>query len=362
MERIKYLDGMRGIAILLVFFYHAYTRWIELMPFGDQWAAFPLFKFGYLGVELFFLISGFVILMTLERCKGFSHFLYKRWLRLFPGMLVCSLFIYFSASFFFERPRGIPPSKDLIPGLLFIEPYLIEKITGFQLRSMEGAFWSLYIEFKFYIIAALLYFVLGSKKLVIALFACFLSWVLLGILSANISFRGISLCYSVVDLLGFKYFGWFAAGAAYYSFVKTKQRWWLFAGIVISMLSGLVESKMNYSAAIACSLISVFFFLAITNIKVQDFLSSRLLLLLGFVSYPLYLIHENMMLSLVIKFSQYLSFIPGVLFPFIAILILISIAYAISKYCEPFFRTCICFISNKISGYYSPYKRFLRAS
>jgi len=63
--RIGYLDAIRGIAIWLVVLYHAYARY-EHFPYAFKYASFPLFKYGYLGVELFFLISGFVILMTLD--------------------------------------------------------------------------------------------------------------------------------------------------------------------------------------------------------------------------------------------------------------------------------------------------------
>lgn len=64
-KRIDYLDAIRGIAVWLVVLYHAYARY-EHFPYGFEYASFPLLKYGYLGVELFFLISGFVILMTLD--------------------------------------------------------------------------------------------------------------------------------------------------------------------------------------------------------------------------------------------------------------------------------------------------------
>ena len=87
-HRIAFLDGLRGIAILLVVFYHAYTRWSDIVPYGARYAHFPVAQLGWLGVELFFMISGFVIYMTLEKCRSFGEFLYRRWLRLFPAMLL----------------------------------------------------------------------------------------------------------------------------------------------------------------------------------------------------------------------------------------------------------------------------------
>jgi len=52
---------------------------------------FSCYKFGFFGVQLFFMISGFVILMSLEKTEGFFHFIYKRWIRLFPALLIASL-------------------------------------------------------------------------------------------------------------------------------------------------------------------------------------------------------------------------------------------------------------------------------
>ncbi len=100
MNRINFLDGFRGLAILLVLLFHAYARWSSVVPYGDEFSMFPVFSYGYLGVNLFFLISGFVILMTLEKSKDFFQFLRKRWHRLFPAMLISTIFIFFIAQFF----------------------------------------------------------------------------------------------------------------------------------------------------------------------------------------------------------------------------------------------------------------------
>ena len=76
MIRINYLDGHRGIAILLVIMFHAYSRWSHLIVYDNDLSQFPVFQYGYLGVQLFFMISGFVILMTLEKCNNILSFIY----------------------------------------------------------------------------------------------------------------------------------------------------------------------------------------------------------------------------------------------------------------------------------------------
>ena len=174
MNRIKFLDGLRGIAILLVVLYHAYTRWGVILPYKNKFSEIFVFKYGYLGVELFFLISGFVILMSLEKCSSFPQFIYKRWVRLFPGMLVATIIIFFSASFFIERPLGIPKSESIISGLLFVEPSWINLLFGTHLSSLEGSFWSLFVEFKFYVLFGLAYFLYKKERSIFVLLFIFI--------------------------------------------------------------------------------------------------------------------------------------------------------------------------------------------
>lgn len=145
-DRIKFLDGLRGVAIAMVVFFHAYARWPELLVYGAKYAEFPVAKYGWLGVELFFMISGYVIYLTVEKCKSMGEFMGRRWLRLFPAMLVVSFLVYATAGFFNQRPAGIPGFRDLIPGLLFIEPLWLAKIFGGPQGVLEAAFWSLFVE------------------------------------------------------------------------------------------------------------------------------------------------------------------------------------------------------------------------
>lgn len=105
-ERIAHLDGFRGLAILLVISYHAFARWPKVTPWTTIYGTFPIFKFGWMGVQLFFVISGYVIFMTLERCTSLSEFIYKRWLRLFPAMLIGTIIVFSSAQIFYKRPAG----------------------------------------------------------------------------------------------------------------------------------------------------------------------------------------------------------------------------------------------------------------
>src|SRR3954471_184909 len=78
--RIAELDALRGLAALGVALFH----FSLLDP-----AAGPGFAIGASGVDLFFIISGFVILMTLERTRDWKDFLVGRFSRLYPAYWAC---------------------------------------------------------------------------------------------------------------------------------------------------------------------------------------------------------------------------------------------------------------------------------
>jgi len=273
--------------------------------------------------------------MTLEKCDGFFHFMFKRWLRLFPAMLICTGLIYLTSGFFFERPNGVVNVKDLIPGLLFVEPYYISKIIG-PVTSLESAFWSLYVEFKFYIISAFFYFLFGGRNLVYILFTLFLMWFISFIAQGYTDNKIVYLFYSISTHLSLKYFGWFAAGSAYYFYTKTQDKYWFFFALFICICSSaaLAMEKSSLAVFIAIAFICAFFAFSLISSKLQSLLSNKCLVFMGYISYPLYLMHENMMISFIIKFQ---SLVPDSILFFLPILAIALISYAafiVAKYIE----------------------------
>ena len=79
--RLVGVDALRGVAAIAVCLFH----W-ERIAFDTATAA-QSFRFGLLGVELFFVISGFVILMVAERARSVLSFVVARALRLYPAYL-----------------------------------------------------------------------------------------------------------------------------------------------------------------------------------------------------------------------------------------------------------------------------------
>jgi peptidoglycan/LPS O-acetylase OafA/YrhL len=332
MIRIKFLDGLRGIAILLVVCFHAFSKWPSIVPYGNLYANFPVFKYGNLGVQLFFLISGFVILMSLEKNKTFGGFIYKRWLRLFPAMLVATILIYFTAGFFNERPAGNPGIYSVLPGLTFIDPNCIEIITGIKIKLLEGAFWSLFVEFKFYFVFGICYFLLKQTKAILAIFFMFV----LSVLGIKLN---INFLTTLSEFFSFSFYGWFVSGSLAYLYFKSQKKQYFYFSVLVGLLN-IVPYRHDPTSLLFSAFVLVLFFTPIYFSKTRIVLEQPVVLFFGLISYPLYLIHENMMVSLICKMSKIVD-IPFILLPVIPVFILVITAYFIVKIAEPFIRNKI---------------------
>lgn len=332
-NRIEFIDGHRGLAILLVIGFHAYSRWPSIVPYGDCCGEFPPFRYGYLGVHLFFVISGFVILMTLERCASAREFLTKRWLRLFPAMLACALVLYLTAGAFAERPAGLPAPESLLPALTFVDHEWWERILGRKFAPLEGAFWSLYVEFKFYVLAAIVYYWRGRNALVATLTVLFLVSVAASLVAPTAQVARV--VSRAADLLSLQYFGWFAAGAGFYVYHGARSRLWLGFSCAMLVLSALAESRLRVPVLIASGVIGSAFALSVAVPATRRLLEVRFLQFFGFVSYPLYLIHENTMVSVVVKLGQVVPEWTLPMIPLLPVALLSGIAWGLARWVEP---------------------------
>jgi peptidoglycan/LPS O-acetylase OafA/YrhL len=290
----------------------------------------------WVGVELFFLISGFVILMTLERSTGIRDFAIRRWLRLFPAMLLCSILI-----FVFSRTTELGPYYarklvDFIPGLTFISPALIHAITGASVGSMDGPFWSLYVEVCFYVIFGTFFFLAGEIVAILFISCLFFAAAILWIIFPFPGVTIISRISAAFDWIGFIYFGWFASGALYYLFTKTRDvRLFVLATAmaIISSFSGSFFSKLGTAEHVALLLVIALFSTALLSPRIQSMLSVGALVFVGFVSYPLYLFHNNMIVGLTQWIGSHSQLSSTAPIP--PIILAVAIAWIIAKFAEP---------------------------
>ena len=204
------MDGLRGLAILLVIGFHAFCSWLEVLPYGNQYASFPLFSAGWLGVQLFF--PHFRLCHSHEPGAFFRHTPVPE--KKVAAPLPCHGTGHWGLSLsqpplLPERPAGTPSLTDALPGLTFTEPGWWNALLGTQLDSLEAPFWSLYVEFKFYVIAALLYFALGRNRLIFSLLALFITALALKIILKTVDIGALQTADQIFDALSIRQFGWF---------------------------------------------------------------------------------------------------------------------------------------------------------
>lgn len=314
-QRIESLDGLRVVAIMMVMMYHFYTCFTNLISYSIK---FPkVFHYGYLGVELFFIISGFVITLTLTKCNSMLEFVKKRFLRLIPGMIVCSTitFVLFNL---FDNNNILSQSKSILNLLFsntFINPYLVNKIFGLNLQYIDNVYWSLFVELQFYFLAATVYFYSPKKFFKNIIVICFVLFLFYLLTTNKILFTGKFLWISIVSLGFFelpRYISWFLIGIVINQIYfdnkdKRKLIFLLFLFLIQIILSVDIYIKLF---VIFC----MFIFLSFLYYpKILKLLSNNHIKKVGVSSYSIYLIHENIGILIINKFSIFFGSLNWIL-------------------------------------------------
>ncbi|MFM9069022.1 MAG: acyltransferase family protein, partial [Planctomycetota bacterium] len=81
--RMRQLDGLRGVAAIFVMLMHYTVAYDNLI--GHQTPMLLKFPRGGIGVHVFFMLSGFVIFMSLDRARNLLDFIVSRFARLYPA-------------------------------------------------------------------------------------------------------------------------------------------------------------------------------------------------------------------------------------------------------------------------------------
>ncbi|WP_136805346.1 acyltransferase family protein [Desulfosediminicola flagellatus] len=284
--------------------------------------------------------------MSLENSRSFRQFFYKRWLRLFPAMLIATVLIYSTTALFPDRPIGDPTLLSLLPGLSFIEPRWWEILLQSPVVPLEGAFWSLFVEMKFYLIAGLAFFKLGRRRVIPFLILLFSGSVVISYLATSTDIPLFDFANSVSHHLSLKYFGWFAAGALLYRYHATGQDYTFFAGLTVSIFSSIfVKSGFEITPIVGALVILLFFAGAIRWECLQRVFDNKIFIFFGFISYPLYLIHENAMISMITGVHGSFPSVPRLCLPLLPFILVAAVSYGIVKMLQP---KCRGFINRTI--------------
>ena len=289
------LDGLRGIAVILVFFFHL-----------------GLINSGFIGVDIFFTLSGFLITLKIEKLqnkKDFFNFLIKRFKRLCPSIFVVS-------SISMTVGWLILPNETLFWIKSFISIFFnyynfffffnsIDYFNELSTFNFLTHFWTLSVEVQFYILTSIVFI----------FFKIYFTQKILYIFLIIAFVVSIFLSYDLSEIKSFYYFtpiryfefliGSFAA-LTYKMNYKFKgisrpqlSRYYSVAGIILLFLGIFYFNTSNIypsmHALIPCFatlfLIKGSFGHSFKQVGVSNFLSFGILPTIGKISYSIYLVH-----------------------------------------------------------------------
>jgi peptidoglycan/LPS O-acetylase OafA/YrhL len=305
--RITALDGVRGLATLMVLESH----FLFNDTYNKAWW-YPIPYAGWLGVDLFFILSGFLItgilLHTKTRAHYFRDFYRRRILRIFPLYYAVLLFAVFAILVIDRQPEHLWNGYDSLAWFFAFIPNVALALKGYWVWQTNWAglnhLWSLAVEEQFYLIWPLVVFLLPRKALLV------LCLVLLGSAEylrdwTNVLFDGPWVRQPGLAgyVLPFSHMDGLAAGSLLAILVNLKVFKWdrLEYSLIrdLTFLSGmfwlywLVTKGESWRISITVLFFSGLVYLALAPFGfVRSFFNGRFLRHLGMYSYALYVFHK----------------------------------------------------------------------
>ena len=272
--RLDHIDVLRGLAALCVVLSHYTSHCLRYL--GETPFLVPSI-YGFYAVELFFIISGFVISLTLEQCSSWRDFAFFRASRLFPTYWTAITAMVLIESAVFHHGTWA--------GGYIVNMTMFQEFLGYQ--NLDYDYWSLTVELAFY--GAMAVFLSCGLLQRIELLS--LGWLALCCLWTILDqFFGISAPEFLVRVSILPYLPFFVAGMMFYR-IYTRG---LSVQRIMVMSFALAAEWLMHGAvnfAIAAGLCTIFGVALLGRI---NFLVSPITLWLGAISYPLYLIHRNL--------------------------------------------------------------------
>ncbi len=301
------IQGLRAIAVMSVVIFHINPQ---------------LLSGGYIGVDIFFVISGYLIMGFIWRDlnnHSFSlmHFYSKRVQRLFPALLVMVVVSAIFAYFILLPHEALKFSSSLIATLLYVSNFYFYLEADYFNDAMEFApllhTWSLSVEEQFYLLFPLLLMLLFSKaKKDIFKLLLFLSFVSLILSQILISYdKSFAFFASPTRFFQFIIGGVVAISFQKNSFSKVFNSSFSVIGLVIIILSlFLYDAKTLFPGihALVPTLATALVLFAGQNPNfISAFLSNRLFRVIGNSSYSIYLWHWSLIVFYKLQVSPSLS-------------------------------------------------------
>ncbi len=311
MNRIKTIDGLRGLAVLSVLTFHYINNsFVNSNPIYlnkiEIWIS-KLTSIGWAGVDLFFVISGYLIgrilFSNLNKLNFFKTFYIRRFCRIIPIYFLL-LISYFIISQIFQNQTHIILFEKPIPLVYYftlIQNFYMSSYGHFGPNALTPT-WSLAVEEQFYIVIPFLIYFIKEKKIPYVIFCLIGLSILFRYFSTNwymeythtlsridAPLLGVLLAYSK------SYKGWVN------EFLNSKTI--MIIIIIILSLLYVYFKQLNHT------LIAVIFTICLQKIIqleksiFYDILTSKILLFFGKYSYFIYLFHTliNGLFFLIVK-------------------------------------------------------------
>lgn len=310
------ITGLRGISVILVILFHLNE---------------DIFFFGYLGVDIFFVISGYVITLTLhkefvkKKQIKIINFYYRRIKRLLPSLIVCVFFTFFTYIIIADLIYFKEITKSAITSIFgFSNIYYILSNQDYFINNLENPFihtWSLGIEEQYYLVYPFLLLAIYSvsKFFKINLFT-------LIFFLTSLSFFVTFIQYPLFDNFYFPLsrFWEISLGCLLFFFQRNKIKTHL-QNILLTfqiIISSIILYFINYDVYKTILIINLLIFSIIYFDKnfLNIFLNNFYISYIGKISYSIYLFHFP-----IIVFCLY--FFDGYSYYFIALILIFLISF-----------------------------------
>jgi peptidoglycan/LPS O-acetylase OafA/YrhL len=325
-SRYENLDALRALAVVSVLLYHYTAR------FPDDYTGLNELPFhvpyGWLGVEAFFVLSGYCISMTLGKAATLVEFWAKRIARIQPAYMAAILLTFACVSLV-----GLPGRESSALSVA-ADIFWLNAVPQLHIRDVDPVYWSLVVELKFYFWVGLTATLFGKNRLPAAWGVfCFIGW-LAGRFHPSAAEYLLIASFAPMFLFGITAFYW-----------KSQSRWLSLALVAEAAALTFYAPRFIGFQSTGCMVgVGTMALTTLTSIRVP-----RPVTWLGAVSYPLYLVHQNIGL-LVIRGTGELHSVVRIL---VACLIVIALAALIHYLIEFRFQKPLTWLFERMLATYT---------
>ena len=295
------IDFLRFIACLSVVIYHFTARWSGILPYGPLVKGAP-WNLGWVGVNLFFIISGYVVSHTLLKSFNAKEFILKRITRIYPALWLILPIVFLGQYFIpYSIFKDLSTLANLLGSMTLVPPSVLNLPNIVNFDWLTGVLWTLKVEMVFYLLCYVLFSFFSYKKILFySVLICTLTSILL-IIVLNYNLVYVNPIKVVLKGLGFDYLPWFVLGMLFYEqkVLRKNRRFLIFLFSAFAL--AISVSKNNFSLdQIAEFAVLVLFVFVVFRKENSKLIKVKIFQVLGFSSYEMYLIHQGLGIPILI--------------------------------------------------------------